>query len=243
MGATSVCFSTVPTVGATQQSETNTVLEKSIQLRVRNGWSHQRWQSYLEEQGWEMNGVNRTFTIDLDDNSDVKNDKLSELKFTMIMKYAQSFRHDHIVIWLEWNHETGFFQGGEYPSDNASISYDSSHYSPSTELDKWVVYSPYVADPDGIDSKTPSGAVSEFNDVAVREGYFGVRLDPNENYSPSDRNLYFDYVHTWSGAGLAGVSIGTGGISMQFGQKTDRWDLQDVHNERQLRNGDETESG
>lgn len=229
--------------GRTSAQNDEPLLEKSIQLREENGWTHEEWESYLEGEGWSLGGFEREFTVSSDDDSDLTKDQYDKDKVTLTMKHAEPVNYLYEVFWLEWEHGSGTFQSGEFPADNGSISFDTDHYSPSTAQDDWVVYSEYATDPDDVDSKTSAGAVCDFNDVAVPDGYFGIRVDANTDYTTSERQLFFDYVHTWSGGGLTGVSIGTGGMSLLFSSDTSRWDVEDVYTEQQLRDSNRTTSG
>lgn len=235
----------IPHLSSADNGQNEDLLDRSIRIRKQADWSHDRWVRFLENRGWEISGFEKTFDIQ----RGVSDQKLDSYECTLTMKHAEPVNYTYEVFWLEWYHDySKFTDDGELPYDNAAISFDSDHYSPTTEQDEWVVYSELSGDPD-VDSKTPNGAAAYWNDNRAtepeydREGYFGIRVDANTDFSRSDRLLYFDYVHTWSGTGLTGVSVGSGGITMQFSSDTDSWDIEDVYSEAQLRNSDQTKTG
>lgn len=64
-------------------------------------------------------------------------------------------------------------------------------------------------------------------------------VEPNwEDYDDTERTLWFDFVHTWSGFGLDSVSAdSTGALSLGFKSNTEMWRVEDQHTENQLADG------
>ncbi|WP_415380476.1 hypothetical protein [Halosimplex sp. TS25] len=234
---------------------------KSLELREENNWSASRWHDYLEEEEKLSSGSSQvTVSNPVPETpsetpsgtpSGPSPDKLDRVESTFTFTYT---RHNESVtpfddIDLEWNHKAGDLDDyGENPPDLAGISFASNHYDRTYEED-WVYYERgnLTKDPNGFNSKDPNhGAAAIFKDGGIASGYnswFGLRVEPNEDLSPSDREIEFDYAHTYPVGKIEGISIGTGGISFSVASKTKRWDYEESFREKDIVDGKTTDPG
>lgn len=231
--------------------------ERSLYLRERAGWSNAKWRAYLSKRGIEHGVRERTYAVpqggsivgqtgksgdDSESGGGVTTAKFDRYELVMQVTYSRPRYVGYDVIDVEWtftDQELDDF--AQSPADNVAISYRPEHYAPTNARAEWVYYGGNCTDPDGVDSKTPGGAVCAWRDIGDRDdgSYFGVYVDPNwEGFDAWERRVYVDFVHTWSGYGLTGVSVGLGGISMSFARNTDRWDVEDSAAEARLIDGE-----
>jgi hypothetical protein len=227
--------------------------ERSLFLRERAGWSNARWRAYLSKRGISHGTLKRDYAIPRTDpnpdRTDIEDDRATAEKFdryelTLYVTYSRPWYVSYDVIDLEWEFtDQEFDDFAQSPPDNAAISFRPAHYAPTSAREEWVYYGGSCRDPDGIDSKTPGGALCEWRDIGDRDdrSHFGVYVEPNwQEYDSWERRVYVDFVHTWSGYGLTGVSVGLGGISMGFSRDTDRWDRESSAVEARLLDGERT---
>lgn len=217
--------------------------DKSLELRNRLGWSNQEWHEYLSDKGVPHGTEERTYEVSETDssNGEFSVQKWDKYETTLYMTYSRPRYVSYDVIDLEWRiRNTEADDYGERPPDNASISFRPAHYSPASSRRNWVYYGQACRDPDGVNSKTSGGAVCDWSDrYHGKTANFGIYVDPNwGRFTKWERRVYFDFVHTWSGYGLNGVSVGSGGIGLSFSSNTRRWDIEYSAPEARLYDGE-----
>ncbi|PSQ19750.1 hypothetical protein BRD01_15630 [Halobacteriales archaeon QS_8_65_32] len=164
--------------------------------------------------------------------------KLDRYELTLSMTYGRPRYVGYDVIDIEWQFaDQEFDDFPRSPADAVAIGFRPVFYAPTNARDEWVYYSRKCGDPPNVDSKTLGGAACAWRDYRDLDdaAYFGVYVEPNwRDYDAWERRVYVDFVHTWSGYGLTGVSTGFGELSMSFGTDTDRWDVEDSAVEARL---------
>lgn len=227
--------------------------ERSLFLRERASWSNAKWRAYLSKRGIRHGTMKREYAVPRGDISDGKGEdenadgqvttqKFDRYELTLFVTYSRPWYVGYDVVDVEWEFtEQEFDDFPQSPADSVAVSFRPEHYAPTNARDDWVYYGENCGDPRNVDSKTPGGAVCAWRDVRDRDdrSHFGVYVEPNwESYDEWERRVYVDFVHTWSGHGLTGVSVGLGGLSMSFTEDTDRWDVEDSAAEARLIDGE-----
>ncbi|MFB6193447.1 MAG: hypothetical protein ABEI75_00145 [Halobaculum sp.] len=227
--------------GAAEQSD-DEIYEQSLLVREKADLTVEEWHSYLTKRGLSFGSKQLTVINEVSqgDSDGVSKQKLDRHESKFTMTYYEGSGYD--AVDLSWNHDAS--QANDYgadPPDGASIHYASDHYDRTYDVDDWVYYGQNAKDPNGFDSKNPNhGAACIFKDGLIpqdNDGYFGIRVEPNTNLSSTDRELEFDYRHTWSNGTLKSISIGTGGISFTFSDGTFRWDWEESYREEDIDDG------
>lgn len=226
--------------------------ERSLALRERGSWSNAEWRASLSKRGIRHGTRDRRYAVpsrETDGSADgtgnssgeVTTQKLDRYELTVHVTYSRPWYAGYDVIDVEWEFTNQEFDDfPQSPADNVAISFRPDHYAPTAAREEWVYYGEACGDPSGIDSKTPGGAVCAWRDYQDwdDESYFGVYVEPNwGEFDDWERRVYVDFVHTWSGYGLTGVSVGPGGLSMGFSEDTERWDVEDSAAEARLLDG------
>ncbi|WP_276299743.1 hypothetical protein [Halorussus lipolyticus] len=216
------------------------IFDHSVELKGKNGWNASEWGEYLKQHGITHESSSTTVSIpkkttdgDVGTQKFDRNDVTFEISRGDVTK-NRDFCYEYIH--LGWNHSAGdVAEWGEAPPDTAAIGFHNDHYDRSYCDSEWVYYtddSGNVSDVDGVDSKNPnSGAVCEWADGGYLNGDteagFGVKLNPKDGYSPSERELEFDYYHTYSDVELQGISFSfPAGVGVTYGDTTKVWDVE-----------------
>lgn len=226
-------------IGAAKSNRGQNMELKALELREKNDWSVEKWQDFISNHGAEVYTAKDKVTHRVNQSDGPSTEKLDRHESVFTYTHTSWDTYGYDTVEIHWDHDASDVDDvGDGPVDTAAIAYSDSHYDRTYETSSWVYYGDDAEDPDGFDSKDPNhGASAAFHDgryPSDNDGYFGIRVEPNYNYSSSQRELEFDYVHTWSEGKLDSVSIGEGGISFGFTSETERWDYETSFRESDL---------
>jgi hypothetical protein len=250
VSAVTAAVSSVPgiTSVAGASSTDKSIIVKAMKLKRKNNWEADEWHNYLQGHDIPVESGYRTETVQVPHPK-----KESEIIESGEMVEPQKFdRHDvHLEFgyskvpegsyancFLNWTHHNGDLDDfGEAPPDIGTIGFSSDHYNRTYDVD-WVTYGSYCRDPPGFDSKNPNhGVAAAWGDGAYLSGGrggFTIYIEPKSGTTRRQREFEFDYVHTWTGTGLNGITFGSGGVGLSFTSNTSRWDVERSYTEEQL---------
>lgn len=122
---------------------------------------------------------------------------------------------------LDWTVETEGWEGGAPPKDNITLAWSDNQYMYDGE-------SHNVSDGDlSLRTRESTGAVwmwddnSGQSDWETEDGNVTAYLQSQDDCHT--RHVYGTYEHTWSDVSISSITIGSGGVSIVYGDDNKRW--------------------
>ena len=213
-----IALAGVPTAAAARGDDQHRVIEQARRVRRRTG-SVERFREYLRARGFGVAGVDRTYTVR---KGDVSTQKLDEADLSISISLADAcYGGGQYWADLYWDWaDSDWDDGGEAPADIAGFHWDSQDW--------------YVADDDyytdgavSYRKSGPEGVAFDFDDSAGDGGdnhscTCMVRTK-DDSIDPYARQVFADYIHTYSNVTISGVGISTSGLTVNLSDESEKW--------------------
>ncbi|WP_275737035.1 hypothetical protein [Halorhabdus sp. SVX81] len=164
--------------------------------------------------------------------------RLDESSATLELTYTSG---DPDKINYSWSVDDPWVFGVDWPRDFVGISFETGDYEWAGED---INYGPYTTDTDAIEATGPGYRMGKYNAATHSDNTisrFGSWMDKGikpENNDRSERKIYADYIARWNEVDIAGVSAGTGGVSVSFEDSTGLWQAETNAKESKMADAD-----
>lgn len=232
---TCAAVGTIPVAGSARPDNTaqfKALWEAGLEVREHAGID--KWNQWLSNQGFTTRQVlARDYVTPgqpkpSSDGFSTQNLEKSHIDRALTVSKHDGYEGTHVADfywdWVVLSYNPG---DGEPPKDPVTIGWNDNFYDHEQSYVNDYDYNTYESDSVELWENRPEGATFKYKDDPVNSdktytANVGTYMNAIGSTS-SLRDVIFNYYHTWDQVDITGISWGSGGPAIQFGNERKRW--------------------